>query len=363
MERSPIAKARTFAFGVIGIVVLAVAAAYAAIIGDPGRGKVIFQQSCSLCHGPDAKGTGYLAPFLPVPPADFTDCRITSEDPVEMVEGVIQHGGPWAGLSSAMPAWEGTLSEQQIADVASYVKTLCTDRNWVPGELNLPRPLLTEKAFPEQEAILGARFGRNGHKVTELFADLEYRLNGRTSLEVVPRYLWNSGTGGSESGIGDTSIAVQHVIAWDPVQLWLTSIGLEVSLPTGNKSRGLGTGEVVFEPFVRGGWDWHQVVLQASLAMVLPTETSNMNAAFAYDIAIGRYFQPDPRLQITPMVEFNSETRMTGAAKGETMSAVAPEIRVKWLQWSAGMGVQVPITRLRDFDVRPLFDIVYEYMF
>ena len=153
------------------------------------------------------------------------------------------------------------------------------------------------------------------------------------------------------------------MIAWDPVRLWLATIGLELSLPTGSKTRGLGVGEVVFEPFVRGGWDWHQVVLQTSLALVLPTETSNTNAAFAYDVAIGRYFQPDPRLQITPMIEFNSETHITGAAKGDTMSTVAPEVRVKWLQWSAAVGVQVPMTGLREFDVRPLFDIVYEYTF
>ena len=63
------------------------------------------------------------------------------------------------------------------------------------------------------------------------------------------------------------------------------------------------------------------------------------------------------------MIEFNSETHMTGAARGETMSAVLPEVRVKWLQWSAAVGVQVPMTGLRDFDVRPLFDIVYEYTF
>ncbi len=363
MRRKRLSKSRTLAFGVIGLALVVVAAAYAAIVGDPTRGKVVFQQSCFLCHGTDARGTGYLASALPVSPADFTNCRITSEDPVEMVEGVVRHGGSWAGLSPAMPAWEGTLSDQQIADVASYVKTLCTDPDWVPGELNLPRPLITEKAFPEQEAILGARFGRNGKNVTELFGDFEYRINGRTALEVIPRYQWRSGMGESESGIGDTSVAVRRVIAWDPVRLWLATIGLEVTLPTGSKNRGLGAGEVVFEPFVRGGWYWHQVVLQTSLALVLPTETSHRNPAFAYDIAIGRYFQPDPRLQITPMIEFNSETRMTGAARGETMSAVLPEVRVKWLQWSTAVGVQVPMTGLRDFNVRPLFDIVYEYTF
>ena len=87
MRRKRLSKSRTLTFDIIGLALVVVAAAYASIIGDPLRGKVVFQQSCFLCHGNDAKGTGYLAPSLPVPPADFTNCRITSEDPVEMVEG------------------------------------------------------------------------------------------------------------------------------------------------------------------------------------------------------------------------------------------------------------------------------------
>jgi mono/diheme cytochrome c family protein len=48
-----------------------------------------------------------------------------------------------------MPAFETVLSNSDIADVARYVKSLCTDPDWVPGELNFPRALLTGKAFPE----------------------------------------------------------------------------------------------------------------------------------------------------------------------------------------------------------------------
>ena len=60
MRRKRLSKSRTLAFGVIGLALVMVAAAYASIIGEPLRGKVVFQQSCSLCHGTDAKGTGYL---------------------------------------------------------------------------------------------------------------------------------------------------------------------------------------------------------------------------------------------------------------------------------------------------------------
>jgi hypothetical protein len=41
-----------------------------------------------------------------------------------------------------------------IAYVGAYVKTLCTDPDWLPGDLNFPRALITGKAYPEQEVIL-----------------------------------------------------------------------------------------------------------------------------------------------------------------------------------------------------------------
>ena len=139
------------------------------------------------------------------------------------------------------------------------------------------------------------------------------------------------------------------------------SAGLELSLPTGSQSRGLGTGEVVWEPFVRAGWDWHQVVIQGNVVLEFPQKTADINSLIAYNLAVGRYFQPDPRLQITPMVEFNSETSLFGSAMGDTKSTILPQLRANWLKWSGGVGVQVPLTGLRDFDVRPMFDITYEF--
>ena len=363
MGRDRHAKIATACVVVVTGLVLLVAAVYAALVGDPLRGKVVFQRACAVCHGADARGRDSVPISLPSKPDDLTNCRITSENPLEIVEAVVRHGHQYGELVPTVPIRKGMLTDQEITDVVSYVKTLCTDPNWVPDELSFPRPLITGKAYPEQEVVIGTQFARNSRNVTQMFTELEYRVSGRTGIELTPRYQWMSGMGGSESGIGDTSISIRHVVAWDPVKLWLASVGLEVSLPTGSKTRGLGAGEVVWEPFVRAGWDWHHVVLQTALTMVLPTETSNTNAAFEYDVAIGRYFQPNPRWQITPMVEVNSETRMTGAAKGETISTVTPEVRVKWLKVSAGFGVQVPITGPRDFDIRPLFDVVYEYSF
>lgn len=348
---------------ILGLITfLLVARAYGQIVGSPARGRAVFMQFCTACHGSDGKGTGPVAATLPVKPANLTDCRRTAEDSVEIAEGTIREGGHYQGLSNVMPSFKSILTEEQIADAASYEKTLCHDPDWVPGELNLPRPLITDKAYPEQEAILGSRFGRGPSRATEVFGNAEYRLNGLTSVELSVNYTDIHLDGGQPaSGLGDTDVSINRVVAFSRRDLWLASVGLELGLPTGSKSRGLGTGELVWEPFVRAGWDWHQVVIQGDVILEFPQKTADVNSLIVYNVAIGRYFQPDPRLQITPMVEFNSETSLVGSARGDTKSVILPQLRVLWLQWSAGVGVEVPITALRDFDVRPMFDVTYEY--
>ena len=328
------------------------------------HGREVFEQNCIMCHGADAKGTGQLAAALPVRPANLTDCKLTAEDPVEVVQGIIRHGGPYAGRSSVMPAFGTVLSDSDIADVARYVKSLCADPDWVPGELNFPRPLLTDKAFPEQEMIVGGRFGRNGKNVSEYWGRLEYRVNGRTNIEITSRALSiNPNIGPTESGLGDTALSVKRVVAFSPRYRTLASAGVELTLPTGSDRRGLGNGSFVFEPNLRAGVDWKQFVVQVAGALAFPARTSDINSEWKLDVAIGRYFFPDPRLQITPMIELNTTTRISGPSYGETKSAILPQVRVKWLVWALGVGVQAPITRARDFEVRPLFDLVYEYAF
>ena len=328
------------------------------------HGREVFEQNCIMCHGADAKGTGQLAAALPVRPANLTDCKLTAEDPVEVVQGIIRHGGTYAGRSSVMPAFGSLLSNSDIADVARYVKSLCADPDWVPGELNFPRPLITGKAFPEQEMIVGGRFGRNGKDVNEYLGILEYRVNGLTNIEITSRALSiNPDIGPTESGLGDTTLSVKRVVAFSPVYRMLASAGMELTLPTGSDRRGLGSGGFVFEPNLRAGVDWKQFVVQAAGAFVIPDGSSNSNSQATLDVAIGRYFFPDPRLQITPMIEFNTTTQLSGPSYGQTKSAILPQVRVKWLVWALGVGVQAPITGARDFEVRPLFDLVYEYAF
>lgn len=326
------------------------------------HGREVFERNCMECHGADGKGGGKLAAALPVRPADLTNCKLTDEDPVLLGQGVIRHGGWYVGRFSVMPGFGTVLSSSDIAGVARYVRTLCADPDWVPRELDFPHPLLTGKTFPEQHLTSGGRFGRNSTHISEYMGALDYRVNGLTSIAIMARGLSiNPNIGPTESGLGDTILSVNRVLAFSTQYRALASANLGLTLPTGNDRRGLGDGAFVFEPGLRAGAEWKQVVVQVAGAVAVPAGTSMSNAQANLDVAIGRYFLPSPQVQITPMVELNTATGLSGSSSGKTNSAILPLLRVKWLRWSVGIGAQVPITDARDFDIRPLIDVIYDY--
>ena len=78
--------------------------------GDPAAGKQVFlgPSACGTCHTlADAGTSGTVGPNLDdaQPPADLVVDRVTNGQ-------------------GAMPSFSGSLSEQQIADVAAYVSSV-----------------------------------------------------------------------------------------------------------------------------------------------------------------------------------------------------------------------------------------------
>ena len=77
------------------------------------------------------------------------------------------NGGPARGFSPLMAAWGGAFTEHELSLAVSHIRTLCTDQRWPRGELNLPRPLATAKAFPEDEAVVSTT-AQSGSMVTKV---------------------------------------------------------------------------------------------------------------------------------------------------------------------------------------------------
>ena len=85
------------------------------------RGKVIYKEYCSQCHGTTGNGDGPAASGLVPKPA--IHAKIPFEKlPIEYLYNVINHGGAMMGKSPNMPYWNLTIGQQGVADVIAYMK-------------------------------------------------------------------------------------------------------------------------------------------------------------------------------------------------------------------------------------------------
>lgn len=85
-------------------------------------GQLIFDEmGCPICHGHQGGGDGFLAGGLKPKPRDFTDFKVMSRLPDMIMFEAIRNGIP----GTSMPSWE--LTDQQIWDVISYIKTFLAD--------------------------------------------------------------------------------------------------------------------------------------------------------------------------------------------------------------------------------------------
>jgi mono/diheme cytochrome c family protein len=91
--------------------------------GDAADGAKLYKRYCSGCHGADGRGGAHT--FMP------HIGNLTKRDYIEFIPDgflftVIAEGGVAVGKSGYMPAWRGTLSEQDIKDVIAFIRTLPT---------------------------------------------------------------------------------------------------------------------------------------------------------------------------------------------------------------------------------------------
>jgi mono/diheme cytochrome c family protein len=92
--------------------------------GESAKGEATYKTNCATCHGDKGHGDGVAAAALNPKPAAFNDPERAKSITDESLYKVITEGGAAIGKSPVMVAWKGSLNDQQIRDVAAYVKTL-----------------------------------------------------------------------------------------------------------------------------------------------------------------------------------------------------------------------------------------------
>ena len=288
---------------------------------------------CARCHAQD--GSGKLdEPTVTVEPMDFTDCKITSPEPDADWERAIAKGGPGVGLSPQMPAFEDSLTAAQIAGFVSHMRGFCKEAGWPSGNTNFPRPIVTEKAFPENEFLILPAISHE-REVT-LTALYERRLGKRSMVEI--------GIPFQDDGVRDVEIAFKHAVRSSDVRI--VSLGLETVVSRDT---------AVFEPFISAGTmlrDWY---LQGQVKVELPVDRKKADRAFVYNAYLGRDTSRAPNTW-TLGVELNGENHEI---------SLTPQIR-KGLTGTgalaASIGAMVPLNEREERGVRWVGYLLWEFL-
>jgi mono/diheme cytochrome c family protein len=328
-------------------------------------GEQIYRAACAACHGPDGRGNPRTQVGFDTPLPDFTDCEFATPEAEADWFAIVRNGGPVRAFARRMPAFGGALADDEILRVVGYLRGMCGDRRWPPGDLNLPRALLTEKAYPENEALFVVSASRSDGASVSPAVVYERRLGARSQWEVVLPVSLQHGDGDAAwtRGIGDLAFAFKHVVFHDGGRGSIVSLGGELALPTGRRSTGAGNGTLVFEPFLSAG----QAIggngfLQAHAGIELPGDTAKAAREAFLRLALGRtFFEGGFHREWSPIVELIAARPIESGARAEW--DVVPQLQVSLSRRHhvlVNAGVQLPIAnregRGRSFHAYLLWD-------
>lgn len=242
------------------LVVAAIAGPCTWALDQPARraqlGQQVYEQACLACHGSTGSGApqALLGFHRPSSFPNFSQCSTTAPEYTRDWRAVIVNGGRARGYSEIMPAFGDALTAEQIDAVIGYLRSLCADPDWAPGELNAPRALLTEKAYPEDELVVTTSVDSTSKPAVGNTLTYERQFGARNQLEVeLPYNFARAGDGSVQGGLSDMVAGIKRVMFYhyDPTRDAgdILSLQGEITLPTGSPSRALGTGQTALGAF------------------------------------------------------------------------------------------------------------------
>jgi len=311
--------------------------------------EAVYESACAACHGADGRGGSASQLGFQQPLPDFTDCDFAAREPDTDWYAIAHRGGPIRGFDRLMPAFGEALRPDELMAALAHIRTFCTDARWPRGELNLPRALFTEKAYPEDEAVItttlvGEGLDSIGHEFV-----WEQRFGPLNQIEIklpVTRADLGGATGW-KSGTGDLGLGVKHTLRHSLERGSILSIGGELVLPTGDETKGLGKGTTVLESFVLFG----KILPRDSFVQFQGIVEMPNDSAFEDELVVraayGRTWTAGAPFgrTFTPMIEVLAARELGGGA--ETQWDLAPQIQVslnKRQHVLGAIGIRQPIT-------------------
>jgi mono/diheme cytochrome c family protein len=334
---------------------------------DARKGEILYKNGCIACHGSTGKGAPQTSTEFQQPDTfpDFTRCDQTTAETNSAYKDVIVHGGPARGFTQIMPSFGELLTSEQIDDLIAYVRAFCPDKRWPRGELNLPRALVTEKAYPEDEVVISTAMKATGPPgfTTDIIHEQRFGVHNQIEIDVPinsqdQNHHWNS-------GLGDITFAVKRVMLSSTRTGSILSLQGGVLAPVGNSKYGFGNGTTTFEPFAAFDQLFPtNTSLQFQLGADLPHRTDITPQSLFWRATVGQTFMGKDRLgrMWSPMVEFLADRDLVDGAK--TNWDVVPEMQVtisarQHVRFN--IGVRTPMTNTAGRDKQVIFYVLWDW--
>jgi cytochrome c5 len=334
---------------------------------DAKNGEILYKNGCIACHGRNGKGAPQTSTEFERPDSfpDFTRCDQTTAETNAAYKDVAVHGGRVRAFTEIMPAFGELLTSEELDDVIAYMRGFCTDKRWPRGELNLPRALVTEKGYPEDEVVISTAIKATGAPgfTTDIIHEQRFGINNQIEIDVPintqdQNHHWNS-------GLGDITFAVKRVMLASLRTGSILSLQGGVLAPVGNSKYGFGNGTTTFEPFAAFDQLFPtNTFLQFQWGADLPHRTDITPQSLFWRATVGQTFAGDHRLgrMWSPMVEFLADRNLKDGAK--TNWDVLPEMQVTISARQhvrLNLGVRTPMTNTAGRDKQVVFYLLWDW--
>jgi mono/diheme cytochrome c family protein len=334
---------------------------------DIKNGERIYKGGCIACHG--GGGSGALESLTEFQRPDtwpnFSRCDQTTAEPNSAWKAVIVHGGPSRGFSQIMPAFGELLNSDQIDDVIAYIRGFCTNRHWPRGELNLPRALVTEKAYPEDEVVLSTALNASGAPGFTSDVIHEQRFGMKNQIEIDAPVHAEDQNHQWTAGIGDMTFGLKRVMYSSLRTGSIVSLQGSILPPTGDSKRGFGNGTTTFETFAAIDQLFpNNTFIQFQGGADLPRHPNIAPQSLFFNTAVGQAIAQDHGLgrMWSPMVEFLATRDLQDGAK--TDWDVLPQMQVtisRRQHIRADIGVRTPFTNTTGRNPQVNFYVLWDW--
>jgi len=95
------------------------------VANDPNAvaaGQTLYAANCASCHGESGQGDGPAGAALDPKPTNLTETAAQASD--DYIYWRIAEGGAMEPFNSSMPPWKGILSDEEIWQVVSNIKSM-----------------------------------------------------------------------------------------------------------------------------------------------------------------------------------------------------------------------------------------------